>query len=146
MVMMGELFTFTALVYNNISLFGVCLGPIDRAFLRLRSLTSLIIPVLSIHCEHHHPCQYPDGLRSLGLHVVGDVVGNVRRLCSDRALAANLGLRLFLDSVVLALVWYNLRKLFADSYALYPSPLIRLLLRDGKSLRCFFERKILTDG
>lgn len=54
----------------------------------------------------------------------------------------NLERRMVLDSVVLAMVWYSLRKLSKESRKIYPSPLIRLLVGHGKSIQYFCERNI----
>jgi len=37
---------------------------------------------------------------------------------------------LLLDSTVLIMVWYSLRKFIKETHGLYPSPLVRLLVRD----------------
>ena len=62
-----------------------------------------------------------------------DVVDNVSNSSGSSMLDPDLQCRLGLDSITLAMVWYSLRKLLKESQSLYPSPLIRLLVRDGKS-------------
>ena len=75
---------------------------------------------------------------------MADVVGNVSH-SGLGVMWPNLQHRLVLDSIVLAMVWYSLWKLFKESRDIYPSPLIRLLVRDGKSVQYFCER-ILIDS
>jgi len=46
-------------------------------------------------------------------------------------LVLNLPCRLLLDGTVLIMVWCSLRKFIRETHGLYPSPLIRLLVRDA---------------